>query len=560
MTVGERTGLYVGEFATTAPREELAKALADFQRQAFGSEGEPHPDLPKPIVLLGEEAPAPAIRERRIPRLTYRQLEKIAEDFEDALRQVGDVGRTKRVATVPETVYLDYSTAKLAELRVSAQDLAGAVARRNAVVPGGTYRTEGSTFPVQVTGEFGNERERIDTVVSTAPDGTPTYLRDAVTVVRGYENPIGYHFGLYTRDPGRGPLHAERAVLVSVEMREGAKIGTFYEKVKECLHGFEAQLPGGASVTALSNQPESVRERIGLFSACFIEAVVIVVLVALLLMDMALGHRDGDGDPALDRDDVWRHAPVRHPAAPDFLRGPDRRAGHAGDVPVVVSDGINRELHHGEPRECAGWLGPQRADAGDHLRDADQHRRLPATGVASWRHGGVHDRVPAGRDLRAAFGVRRVDDVRAAAELLRAEGPEGPRRGRRGADVLPVPAIDLAINSVLARYRRLLEAGLRHPAHDRHRLHGLRAQPRAHGVLRRQFFPPADRAQFLIDVELPRNAAPSQLRDTRLIAWPRSSPPRRTWTTSACSTAARLRAFTTTWSRRNRVHSSRSWS
>lgn len=123
---------------TTAPREELAKALADFQRQAFGSEGEPHPDLPKSIVLLGDEAPAPAIRERRIPRLTYRQLEKIAEDFEDALRQVGDVGRTKRVATVPETVYLDYSTAKLAELRVSAQDLAGAVARRNAVVPGGT--------------------------------------------------------------------------------------------------------------------------------------------------------------------------------------------------------------------------------------------------------------------------------------------------------------------------------------------------------------------------------------------------------------------------------------
>lgn len=92
------------------------------------------------------------------------------------------MGRTKRVATVPETVYLDYSTAKLAELRVSAQDLAGAVARRNAVVPGGTYRTEGSTFPVQVTGEFGNERELLDTVVSTASDGTPIYLRDAATV------------------------------------------------------------------------------------------------------------------------------------------------------------------------------------------------------------------------------------------------------------------------------------------------------------------------------------------------------------------------------------------
>ena len=74
MTVGERSGLYVGEFATTAPREELAKALVDFQRQAFGSEGEPHPDLPRPIVLLGDEAPAPAIRERRIPRLDRKSV------------------------------------------------------------------------------------------------------------------------------------------------------------------------------------------------------------------------------------------------------------------------------------------------------------------------------------------------------------------------------------------------------------------------------------------------------------------------------------------------------
>ncbi len=515
MTVGERTGLYVGEFATTAPREELAKALADFQRQAFGSEGEPHPDLPKPIVLLGEEAPAPAIRERRIPRLTYRQLEKIAEDFEDALRQVGDVGRTKRVATVPETVYLDYSTAKLAELRVSAQDLAGAVARRNAVVPGGTYRTEGSTFPVQVTGEFGNERELLDTVVSTAPDGTPTYLRDAVTVVRGYENPIGYHFGLYTRDPGRGPLHAERAVLVSVEMREGAKIGTFYEKVKECLHGFEAQLPGGASVTALSNQPESVRERIGLFSACFIEAVVIVVLVALLLMD-------------------WRSAIVMAMAIPlsiamtfgaMHLCGiPLHQISIAGlivalgmlvDVPVVVSDGINRELHHGEPRECAGWLGPQRLMRAIIYATLINIVAFLPLALLPGDTGAFMIAFPlvVTFALLSAFVVSTTFVPLLSFYVLK--GQKGLDEGGEVRTFFLFRPIDLAINSVLPRYRRLLEAGLRHPWRTIGIVYTVFALSLGlTGFFGRQFFPPADRAQFLIDVELPRNAAPSQLRDT----------------------------------------------
>ena len=52
-------------------------------------------------------------------------------------------------------------------------------------------------------------------------------------------------FSVHLPDKATPDLVAERAVLVSVEMREGAKIGTFYEKVKECLRGFEAQLPGG---------------------------------------------------------------------------------------------------------------------------------------------------------------------------------------------------------------------------------------------------------------------------------------------------------------------------
>lgn len=514
VAVGERPGLFVAEFATTASREALDEALRAFRRQEFGSDGEPHPDLPDPFVFLGDEATAPAIAARRLPRLTYRQLEKIAEDCEDALRQVDDVGRTRRVATVPETVYLEYSTAQLAELRVAAPDLAAAVARRNAVVPGGAYRTQGATFPVQVTGEFANERELLDTVVAAAPDGTPTYLRDAVKVVRGYENPIGYHFALYQRD-GDGALRAQRAVLVSVEMREGAKIGEFYEKVKGCLHAFEAQLPGGVSLTAVSNQPESVRQRIGLFGASFAEAVVIVVFVALLLMD-------------------WRSAVVMATAIPlsiamtfgaMHLCGiPLHQISIAGlivalgmlvDVPVVVSDGINRELHHGETRERAGWLGPQRLlRAIIYATLINIVAFLPLALLP-----GDTGAFMIGFPMVVTFALLSALIVSMTFVPLLSfyvlKGQKGLDEGGEVRSFWLFRPIDQAINAVLPHYRRLLEAGLRHPGRTIAVVYTVFALSLGlTPFFGKQFFPPADRAQFLIDVELPRNTSPVQMRDT----------------------------------------------
>lgn len=515
LALGERAGLFVAEFATTATSEQLAAALAEFRREAYGTDGEMHPDLPDPLVLMGDEAAASAIAAQRLPRLTYRQLEKIAEDFEDALRQVGDVGRTKRVATVPEKVYLEYSTAKLAELHVSALDLAQAVAKRNAVVPGGTYRTQGATFPVQVTGEFAHERELLDTVVSTAPDGTPTYLRDAVTVVRGYENPIGYHFALYRREGGAGAIHPQRAVLVSVEMREGAKIGDFYEAVKGCLHAFEGQLPGGAGITAVSNQPESVRERIGLFGASFAEAVVIVVLVALLLMD-------------------WRSAIVMATAIPLSIAMtfgamhicgiPLHQISIAGlivalgmlvDVPVVVSDGINRELHHGEPRERAGWLGPRRLmRAILYATLINIVAFLPLALLP-----GDTGAFMIGFPMVVTFALLSALVVSLTFVPLLSyyvlKGQKGLDEGGEVRQFFLFRPIDRGINALLPHYRRLLEGGLRHPWRTIaivYTIFGLSLG--LTGFFGRQFFPPADRPQFLVDIELPRNASPAQMRAT----------------------------------------------
>src|SRR5262249_39649467 len=150
-------------------------------------------------------------------------------------------------------------------LQISRQQVSSAVSSRNAVIPGGTFRTEGLNLPVQVTGEFKSETELLDTVAASAPDGTPIYLRDLVRVQRGYENPLGFHFNFFSRAQRGAELKRQRAVAVSIEMREGAHIGKFDEKVKELVREFSAHQADGIRLTTISDQPASVDERIALF-------------------------------------------------------------------------------------------------------------------------------------------------------------------------------------------------------------------------------------------------------------------------------------------------------
>lgn len=511
----DRGGLMVVEFASNAGRPALEAFLADFIRDISGTDGEPHPDFSRPFFLLGNEDPAPRLRELALPRHDYRALEKVAEDFEDELRQIPSVGRTTRIAIVPENIYLDYSSAKLSALQVSRTQIASAVANRNAVIPGGTFRTEGLNLPVQVSGEFKGEEELLDTVVASAPDGAPVYLRDVVRVQRGYENPLGFHFNFFSRAKPGAELVRQRAVSVAIEMRDGAHIGKFDEAVRDLVKDFTGRQPDGIRLTTLSDQPASVDQRVALFIHSFLEAVIIVVLVALLLMD-------------------WRSAIVVATAIPltvaftfggmAFLGIPLHQISIAGliialgvlvDDPVVAADGINREIAHGKPRHIAAWLGPVKLARpilyGTIINIA---AFLPLILLPGDKGAFIYA-LPMVVTL-ALVGSRLVSMTFTpllGGLLLR--GQKGLEEGAEVRSFFIFRWVDQAILWALPRYQRTLERALDRPWRTLAVVYGLFIL--SFGLapfFGKQFFPPAERNQFVIDIELPKNASPAQMRDT----------------------------------------------
>ena len=504
------------DLETAARRGELERFLADFTRRFFGTDRELwHPDFTQPILLMGDEDPLPQIRASAPPRYSYRTLELLARDFEDALKQVESVGKVTKVAIVQEAVYLLFSDANLAGYGLTPEMVASSISARNAVIPGGTMRTEGRNFPVQLSGEYKTEKDMLGTVVGMGRGGAPVYLRDIFEVRRMYESPIPYKVDVLGRTGNNGSLDTRRAVMVAVEMRDGEIIRYFNRDVMKVANEMKARMPEGLEFRVLSDQPTAVEHRIHHFVRCFIEAVVIVIIVGLFLMD-------------------WRSALVLATAVPltvamtlvgmQLLHIPLQQISIAAliialgmlvDVPVVASDGINRELHLGEPRLRAAWLGPL------HLRHPmvfgtliNIFAFLPLL-LLSGDKGEFMKSLPmvVTLALAAAFLVSVTFTPLISYYVLR--GQKGFDEGGEVRSFFLFRYVDQALAAVLPHYRAALQGSLKRPwlvlsvGYSVLALSCLLVP-----FLGDQFFPPAERNQLLVDIESPSTDSLTSLRAT----------------------------------------------
>ncbi len=534
----------LADFPTAAGRAELEAFLSRFRRQVAGSDGELHPDFGGPFVLMGGDDDATvleAVRRTTPPRYAYRELERAAEALRDELKQVPSVGRVRLLGNVPEVVYLLYSLLNVEGYRLDPALVIQAIATRNAIIPGGVLRTEGQSFPVQLTGEFGTPdpvegRRRFaedlrQTVIgvagprgleawsrATAGGGLPVYLRDLFEVRPGYENPVSFQVDVLHRERPEQPLTPRRAVLLAVEMKSGHIIGRFDREVQAAVEAFQRtgppRLPEGVEVQRLSDQPAAVAQRIGLFTRCFFEAVAVVVLVALWFMD-------------------GRSALVVAAAIPltlaltligmDLLGVPLHQISIASlilalgmlvDDPVVASDGINRELAQGRPRGVAAWLGPFK------LRRAILYATviniaafLPLAGLPGDK-GAFIWALPAVVTL-ALVASRLVSMT--FVPLLGYYLLCGQQSWEAGPTVRAFPLfrpVDRALAALLPRYRRALERALERPGRVLLTAYGVLALSLGLApFLGQQFFPPAERNQLLVDIELPGSASIVQTRE-----------------------------------------------
>ncbi|HXU08106.1 MAG TPA: efflux RND transporter permease subunit [Blastocatellia bacterium] len=340
--------------------DDDAKLLAHLQHfvaERMQSSGF-HPDTWQPAIIRDPKDTRNRIAAVAGDRYTYRELDSFTDLIAKTLKTLPAVSKVERKGLLDEKVYLVYSQERLASYGVTLSKLPDILKARNITVAGGQIDVQGKNLTIDPSGEFKNEKEIGDVVVTFSQSGAPVYLRDLFDISRAYASPARY-LNFYDWKDSQGGWQRTRAITLSVQMRSGETIGEFGKAVNTALAGLSSQLPEDLTMARTSDQPLQVEESVDLFMVSLYEAIILVVLVSLvgfwewrsaLLMALAIPITLAMtfGFMQILKIDLQQISIATLIIALGLLV----------DDPVVAGDSIKRELGAGHPPIIASWLGP----------------------------------------------------------------------------------------------------------------------------------------------------------------------------------------------------------
>lgn len=212
---------------------------------------------------------------------TPRQLEIIADRLKQRIALMPGVARAELHGVRQEAIYVETSRGNWANLDATTANLQLVLAARNISSSGGSIDTELSRFGVQPSGEFDAVAQIETLVVGRDDSGAPVYLKDlGIHVRRDYEDPP-VTLTRYGNAEGTAPC-----VIVSFTMKDGVKVTDLGRDARNLIQRLQTQdktIPPGVAVEVVFDESVFVGKKIAEFTRNMAQAVVIVVLVALLL-------------------------------------------------------------------------------------------------------------------------------------------------------------------------------------------------------------------------------------------------------------------------------------
>jgi multidrug efflux pump subunit AcrB len=208
--------------------------------------------------------------------------ERELRDYVDVVRtrllsRVEGIGKIEFVGAQDETIFVEFQPERVAAMGLDYGQIFSAIAAQNVVRPSGTFNSGQENMVLRVTGAFESENDILE--VSLIADGRAIRLGDIATVRRGVV------------DPPQPFLHVngERAIALAISMREGGDILELGADISRAMTSIVAELPIGIEPHLISNQPQVVTTAIGDFTTSLFQAIAIILVISFL----TLGFRPG---------------------------------------------------------------------------------------------------------------------------------------------------------------------------------------------------------------------------------------------------------------------------
>jgi len=210
---------------------------------------------------------------------TYRELKHVADEVRDELLRIDDVAKVDIVGAQKEQVFLEFNSARLARYGISPLMLQQVLSQRNIITPGGALESGQERINLEPTGNFEAVAEILDTVISVPGRKEVVYLKDLVTVTRGY------------KDPASDKMHfnGTPALALAISMSKGGDIISLGKSVEAFKERLERLYPIGVELHHLARQPERVHKSVSNFLTNLMQSIAIVCLVMLVSLGLRTG-------------------------------------------------------------------------------------------------------------------------------------------------------------------------------------------------------------------------------------------------------------------------------
>lgn len=206
-----------------------------------------------------------------------RELRDYVEGVRSDLLRVPDVAKIELLGAQDETVFVEFDPAELASLGLPPAAVRDALRAQNLVRPGGTLRSGTDSISIDVTGAFRDEND-LRGVILTANDRR-IRLEDVATIRRGYADPPQPMFRVNGAD----------ALGLAVSMADGGDVIALGDNLETRMSELLVDLPIGIEPFLVANQPEIVDVAIAEFTESLWQAIGIVLIISFV----ALGVRAG---------------------------------------------------------------------------------------------------------------------------------------------------------------------------------------------------------------------------------------------------------------------------
>ncbi|WP_223630718.1 efflux RND transporter permease subunit [Pseudomonas atacamensis] len=209
--------------------------------------------------------------------LTMRQLRDYVEQARAEIRSVPGLGKIEMVGQQDETIYLNFSTRKLAALGIDQRQVVQSLQSQNAVTPAGVIEAGPERISVRTSGQFESEKDLAE--VNLKLNDRFYRLADIAEISRGYVDPATPEFR----------FDGKPAIGLAIAMQKGGNVQEFGKALHERIDQLTADLPVGVGVHTVSDQAVVVEEAVGGFTSALFEAVIIVLVVSFISLGVRAG-------------------------------------------------------------------------------------------------------------------------------------------------------------------------------------------------------------------------------------------------------------------------------